>query len=252
MENNKKDIKLLQNNPQGLILKYQGLIEFIVDTYVIHGFFNRYDRDDIIQSINESLLRKIPKLQKQYNNSTRVKTYISVIIRNNCKEILRKSRIEIVDVKNIENLQSVVNEPELKLVLTQEFDRLEKIFMMYYRQRYKLELCFKLLYNIPVKFKDFKNYSADFDKYSYLKIIKDINPGTEIRKRKIYRILLPYFNLAENKDNSEDALRKWLRFKTNEIIRLLNGDPPVSSYDEESLQILLEKYYFEKTNKTKK
>jgi len=251
MERNKKDIKLLHENPQGLILKYQSLIEFIVETYIIHGFFNRYDRDDIIQSINESLLRKIPKLQEQYNNTTRVKTYFSVIIRNNCKEILRKAKIEIVDVKNIENMQYAVNEPEHKLVFTQEFDRLEKIFMMFYRQRFKMELCFKLLYNIPVKFKDFKNYSIDFDKSSYLKIVKDINPGTEIRKRKIYRILLPYFNKVENKDNSEDALRKWLRFKTNEIIRLLNGDPPVSSYDEESLQILLEKYYFEKMNKTK-
>ena len=82
--------------------------------------------------------------------------------------------------------------------------------------------------------------------------MKNINPGNEMRKRKIYRILLPYFNRFEKKNNNEDALRKWLRFKTDEMIRLLNGNPPVSSYNEDVLQILLEKYYSERGNRNSK
>ena len=252
MDQNTEDIRLLNENPEGLIIKYQSLIGFIVGSYVINGFFQRHEKDDIIQNINESLLKKISRIQSQYNSQTRVKTYISVIIRNSCREIIRKVKLNIVHNDNIENLVFVVNEPENKLVLKQEFDRLDKIFTMFYRHRYKLELCLKLIYNIPVKFADFKNYNSAFDKASYLGIMKNINPGNEMRKRKIYRILLPYFNRFEKKNNNEDALRKWLRFKTDEMIRLLNGNPPVSSYNEDVLQILLEKYYSERGNRNSK
>ncbi len=136
MDENSDDIRLLKENPKGLIVKYQSLINYIVCNYINNGFFNRYDKDDIVQNINESLLKKITKIQIQYNYKTKVKTYISVIIRNNCREIIRKVKLEIVHHKNIENLVFVVNEPENKLIIKQEFDKLDKIFTMFYRQRY--------------------------------------------------------------------------------------------------------------------
>ncbi|MFC2132780.1 hypothetical protein ACFLRG_03180 [Bacteroidota bacterium] len=251
MDENEEDIKLLYEAPEKFIIKYQSLIGFIVNSYVINGFFNRSDADDHIQSINESLLKKINKIQDQYNYKTKIKTYFSVIVRNNCKEIIRKTTLKFVDIEKVENLSYVVSEPINNIVLKQEFDKLNKILMMFNRQRHKLELCLKLIYNIPVKFKDFKNYNSLFEKTSYLEIMKNINPGTELRKKMIYNILAPYFNRFENKNNSGDALRKWLGFKIKEVINILNGDPPVSSYNEESFQILLEKYYCDSTKDEK-
>ncbi|MFC2128311.1 hypothetical protein ACFLRR_00400 [Bacteroidota bacterium] len=82
MDENEEDIKLLYEAPGKFIIKYQALIGFIVNSYVINGFFNKSDADDHIQTINESLLKKINKIQDQYNYKTKIKTYFSVIVRN--------------------------------------------------------------------------------------------------------------------------------------------------------------------------
>jgi len=61
-------------------------------------------------------------------------------------------------------------------------------------------------------------------------------------------VLTEIFNKYENKNNAPDTLRKWVKFKINELIDVLNGSPPASKYDEETFQILFEKcFYKEKT-----
>jgi len=61
--------------------------------------------------------------------------------------------------------------------------------------------------------------------------------------KEIYAIMTPLFNRCEGKENSPDALRKWINMKVDEIIDLLNGRTRRSNYDQETLKILAQKYY---------
>lgn len=47
-----------------------------------------------------------------------------------------------------------------------------------------------------------------------------------------------------------DSLRRWSDRKINDIIQVLNGNPPKKSYTKESLKILIEYYFSNKMSES--
>ena len=248
MTENEKDIKLLQNNPNSLIIKYQNLIEIIVNKFVQTSYINYSDRDDFIQLINEKLLLKIQKIKEQYNGSTLVKTYMSVIIRNICLEEFRK--ISVTSFQEIENTPIQYDETSNavdKLIIDNEIDRFSMILKLYFKQQSKLEFILKLVFRIPIKVEDFENYCRKFKQPEIYKLIEKIKPENKISEGKLYEIIIPYINKCDEKNNSPDALRKWFKTKSSELIELMNGNPHRAFYEKETIQILAEKYFIKKS-----
>ena len=58
------DITLLRADPNAFILQCQNIINIFVKKYIGSGMFNGDDKDDIVQSINEVLIKKIPDSDK--------------------------------------------------------------------------------------------------------------------------------------------------------------------------------------------
>jgi len=59
----------------------------------------------------------------------------------------------------------------------------------------------------------------------------------------MYKSLTRLINNCENKNNTDDAIRKWLADKICDLINLLNGDSQQAYFDKETFQYFVEKYY---------
>jgi hypothetical protein len=71
--------------------------------------------------------------------------------------------------------------------------------------------------------------------------IEKINDLEEISTdQEVYVLLTLIYNLLENKHNTNDAIRKWLEDRLDQIIVLLNRPPARSEFNRETLQYLTE------------
>ncbi|MBC8490236.1 MAG: sigma-70 family RNA polymerase sigma factor [Bacteroidetes bacterium] len=269
MPDNNHEIQLLQNDPGKLILLYQDLINIIVRKILIDpGYFNSQDKDDLAQQVSESLLLKVPVIKEKYNGMSLLRTFFSVIIRNICREIRRselkqetvyrvseydatelpekktiyKKKFQSTEIK--ENyLRTHKSETEKEIVYKSEFKNFESILRTYSKKRAKIELCLKVIYRIPVAMADIKRYSGSADEEKNNEILKLSGSNEKVTNQEIYEKLTRFFNKYENRQNSNDAIRKWFEQKTGELIMLMNGNPPQAFYNTETFQYFVEKYY---------
>lgn len=241
---NEKDIELLHNNQKQLILDLQGLIDIVINQFIGAGKFIYSERHEIKQHINVELLNRITKIQDQYQGKSLLRTYLSVVIRNICNEIVRnKTKLNHVSFEDITIVEEN-NENSNSLIFEEEIFRLRKIFGLYYKQKNKLILCLKLKFKMIFNIEDFRNFNINITQSEFEKFVDATHPYFECSDSKIFEALISIFNKYEHKENTSDSLRKWVADKINDIIEILNGNPPTSKYDKETLQILFEKCYY--------
>ena len=250
MDNNEQDILLLQEKPTELIIKYQSLIDVVVSRFMRIGYFNGQEKSDIVQYINEELLNKLPYIKKQYNGKSLLKTYFIVIISNLCNNKYYRDRREVntvrLDYIQADKFQG--DELVSGIVLENEFDRYEKILVQYYKSRQKLEVCLKAYFRIPLQLKEIEDFCPGLEASFYSNFLHSIKSNPDLKGKEIYTILTEMLNRKQEKSYTEDAIRKWLRKKIEEIICLMNGNPQRANYNEETIQILIEKYYAQSKN----
>ena len=99
------------------------------------------------------------------------------------------------------------------------------------------------MFRIPFDVQDFKIVFEDISDDEFTSFVQQVNPYQACHDITILNALIPLFNKYENKNNSPDALRKWIKQKIVEIIDLLNGKSSSSRYNEETLQILFERCF---------
>jgi len=245
---NKKEIELLYKDPRSLIIAYQPVIKIIIQRYMQTGFIKVHDKDDYLQHVNEELLKRVEKIQKNFNGKAQLRTYISVIIRNICLELIKKNQMSHEDITESKNIEEGSEETLSGIIIEQEFYRFQKILMLFSKQKARLELCLKILYRIPVSQKDLEAYYPGLKEKDYQKALKNIDPQKTYTDKEVYELITPFLNECEKKDNTADAVRKWTKLKIDELIELMNGNPKRANYNKETIQILLEKYYSQKKN----
>lgn len=244
MTENDKDVELLRIDPQQLIVKYQIMVEIIAKKYVATGMFAASELDDVVQSINESLLTKLPAVQRHYNGTALLKTYLSSIIRNIC---LKLYQANMRAVKTVQLDESIHADPE-KLTDTHLIDHAVSRFLiiidLYHFQKPRLLLCLKLYFRLPITSQDIRSLYPQCSSGDLGRLLGQFHGNYErMNEYEIYDAVTPVMNKYEGKSNSPDALRKWTLSKIQEIIRILNGKPPRFNFDKETLQILIEDYF---------
>lgn len=244
MNLNDKELDLLYNNSNDLLIHYQFVIQIIVSKFIKRGFIHISEKDDFIQVINENLLIKIPKIQQQYDGSTLLKTYISVIVRNICLEEIRKqAKDQTSEIDDCDNKIIADERSDYLVIVNQEINRLNVILRLFYDKRWKLEFCLKVIYRISLVIDDFLKYCTVCNSSKIKELINKINPPKEIPEKDLYIEIQPFINKCDNKNNSSDAIRKWLKLQIDNVIDLINGKTNKSYYNRESIQILFEKYF---------
>lgn len=246
MQDDQLDVLLLRNSPYDLLLKYQPLFELIARKYARAGYFPFEDCQEMVQTINERFCLHIGKITRQFSGQVLVKTYLSAICQNVIKEYIRslRRRDELMRCH-------MVCEPEYqvplyaRLVIMDEFSRFDKILILMGHKRHKLLLLMKLLYRIKVDRNDLEAYRSDAMDYISEEVLHQFNTDPKLKDKDMYAMIFPLFATGEGKVSHPDTLRKWFNYKSAEVIRLLNGNPPRAAYCIDTLQILVERYYTE-------
>jgi hypothetical protein len=239
-------MELLFNNPRELLIKYQFIIEIVVSKYVRYGYFKPDEKNDVIQTTFLKLLDKIPSIQRNYKDKFMLKTYLSTIITNLVREYIRQNKyIPNTEVQDY-HLQSADNYLLEEIYVKEHIDRLHKIFILYGKEKHKLILLLKIVYRIPIKQTDIYRYYHKADSRDVDELISKLENHSQINDKELFSIITPFLNSYEGKNNSTEAIRKWIKRKINEVIELMNGSPPIHNYDSETLQILVEKIFKEK------
>jgi len=244
MTENDKDVELLRTNPQQLIVKYQIMVEIIAKKYVASGMFAASDLDDVVQSVNESLLTKLPAVQRLYNGTALLKTYLSGIIRNVCLKLYHRN---MQGVKTVQLDESIHSDPD-GLTDTQLIDhavsRFRVIIDLFHSQKPRLLFCLKLYFRVPIAVQDIRSLYPQCTSTDLGRFLGPFRGNYErMNEYEIYETVTPIMNKYEGKSNSADALRKWTNSKIQEIILILNGNPPRFNFDKETLQILVEDHF---------
>jgi hypothetical protein len=251
-DSNQWDIELLYKNPTQLIIDNHKLIKNIIFLFVRSGGFRFDEHNEIMQHVNEELLNRIPTIQKQFQGKSLLKTYLTTIIKNICNEVIRtKTRTNFINYNEIYAVESS-NEAINTLIFKDEMVRLRKAIGFYVKQKAKIILCLKLKFKMPFDYSDFKNVNTNVTQTEFNKFVHQISSYQDCSDTIIFYALTEIFNKYENKTNTSDSLRRWIKLKINELIIILNGSPPSSNYNEETLQILFEKSFFNEAEEVTK
>ncbi|HEX2922307.1 MAG TPA: hypothetical protein VHO50_14185 [Bacteroidales bacterium] len=242
-----KYIDLLNSEPNQFILSIQGLIEVVVQKFVKTGRIRLEEKNDLKQQVNEYLLKKMPRIQNQYQRRSSLKTYLSVIITNICNDIIKhENKITIVSLED-SMIQGYDNQALENLIFKEEIKKLKNTINLHPKNKPRLLLLLKIKFRMPVGVYDFKAVYPHITVFDFKQFMVRIGPYVENTDVKIFSALTEMTAKHENKKNTPDAIRKWIKLKINELIDLMNGDPPVSKYNEETIQILFEKCYYKET-----
>jgi hypothetical protein len=189
-------------------------------------------------------------MQRHYDSSYYVVSYLAKIVQNICIDISRDklkgsgvvASVEIAEAPDSENETAILD----TITIREEVRRLDVILRTFYRHRRKIELFLKIYCRIPVAAVDVATAypaSSDADRRAFLAVLGEGSRYKEMMDKEIFLGLSSIINRLENKSSSTDAYRKWLDSKINEIIALLNGKPNYSSFDRETLKLLLQVYF---------
>ena len=240
---NEADERLLKEQPDKLIIKYQGIIRIIVKKFIASQMFRPDDFDDVVQAVNEDILKKIGIIQKQYNGLALLKTYFSTIVRNSCLKIHEKMRKEMRTI-SLEEAHPVEEEKVTNdLEIAHDIKRLDRILQYSHKKRGRILLCCKLYFQIPIDREDIFGCFANCKENDVVFLLDRFE--FNIKKKssnEVYQIFTPILNKYENKNNTEDAMRRWTEIRIFELLKVLNASPNRSNYTKESLKILMEKY----------
>ncbi len=240
-----QDVALLNSRPERLILKHSDAVRIIVKKYISLGMFRPSEYEDVVQSVLESLLEKIPAMRSQYNGSVLFVTYLSSIVKNICLG-LHKTSTRRVHTVPLYEIASSDHTPDHEVrVVDDAVKRLRTILVLYDRKLPKVLLALKLHYRLPITEGDLQSWYPDANNRDRTTILRAFGKYFEhVRDPELFRRVTPILNRLEEKSNQPDSLRRFITVTIGDILRLLNGTPARYAYDEDSLSVLVEHYFF--------
>lgn len=237
------DISLLRHDKSVFLIRCQPIIELTVKYYISKKMFTTHQYSDLVQSVNERLIKKLNGIEKNFDGSVQMVTYISVVIRNICRTLyeIEINKIPLVQLPAID--QMVEGEIENKLLIDDELKRLSLILDLYDSSRKKIIIMMKIYYRMPLTRPEirafFRKVNTTDRNEIFARFGGEYNDTYETDN---FNFLSNALFQQEGKRLSGDSLRRWIERKIHDIIDLLNGNPPSHSFTLETIRILFEHY----------
>jgi DNA-directed RNA polymerase specialized sigma24 family protein len=235
------DFELFLADPHAFLLKYQNVITTIVRLYVKWGMFKEHETADLIQTVNLGLLERVENIRENYNHSTLLKTYISAIVRNICLRQWQKDTKRALAMRKLEGGERDISEQVDRHSIEQSRILFSAVVKQFGRRAPKLMICLKLRFRQPVTRSDIMAWWPGCRRADVRKFLEKFGENFEkMTDLEVCAAATPYFNAAEQKVNTNDALRKWTAMRIEEMLQALNGAIPGAAFNEESLKVLFE------------
>ncbi len=237
------DITLLRQRPDDFIIHCQPLIRICVGHYIKTKMFALQDEEDIIQSVNERLIQRMPVIAEKYNGSSQLNTFMSVVIHNICLNLFRDREKAPHTVQIDEETIRSTDDPSAGLHIRDEVERLRIIFILLYRKRNRFLLCAKFYYRMPVSENDIRRTIPSIQYRDIQQLIGLSEPETSPETlEEIFTVLAKLLSKYEGTPVDHNSLRRWTVRTINEVIGHLNGAPPEYAYTVDSLKLLIDHY----------
>lgn len=244
MTENEKDVELLHTAPQQLIVKYQGLFRGIVVRYRTCGLLRGAEPDEILQVVNLEMLKKVESIRQHYDGRSFLRTYVAQAAVNACLKYARDQK-KVEQVEMSDDITPVAPASVVAQLLIQETkEDFRTILRLFGRRLPKILLFLKICYRLPIAEHDVLSAYPRCRKQDLQPFMKQVRGEyTEATDAQLLEDLAPCFNGFERSSTTPDGYRRWMNERVLEICDLLNGDPPVSSFDRGTLRILVEDYF---------
>jgi RNA polymerase sigma factor (sigma-70 family) len=244
--NDTLDIALLRTNTHEFILRCQRIIELIVKQFIKSGMFAPSQFEDVVQSVNEEMIRRLSGIERNYNGSVLLSTYMNVVIRNICLRIREREQSQLqtepLTDEQIPNGTDHLN----ALLIQEEYQRLATALRLFDTKRTKIILCFRIYFRTPIPVKDirscFPSAAPGDHQYLHQRFGGNYDDRLEIDN---FNDIAPYMNGQEQNTTSGESLRRWTLEYLSRIIKLMNGTPPVKAHTKETIRILFEQFSME-------
>ena len=225
---NEQDLQLLYSKePNRIIIKYQKLIFKETLVYQSRGSFQQLETSEVVQELNEVLLRRIlPKLV-QFEGKSLFRTYFKTVIRNLLHETYKRlTRVHqkqqsVVDYEDISNIDSVGDvtwyahqtaEDSVTAEESQELQR--KVFEVCLRKqpteaRKDFVLCLKVNQRLLLVSKDVFDYWRNCPEDVVVEILSYFGIDYQhLTKGKLFKHLSEIITWKHQKELKADTLRK--------------------------------------------
>ena len=244
MTENDRDIKLLHDDPNQLIVKHQDMIHAVAIEALEHGWFPAPELADVKQTINLELLAKIDTVRKNYDGRALLRTYLSRIALNVCRRYRKRNTRVNQATESPDSLPS--RDQVLEGILIDETrGRFRTILLLYGPRLPKILLFLKIFHRIPVTSKDVLNCYPHCQEGELEPIVAHFSGEySSMLDQEVVAILAPFANKMEKTTTSADGYRRWIAFIIGDICDLLNGDPPTARFNRENFSYLFEDYCF--------
>lgn len=242
--------EILKNSPQELLTleSVQQSMKKVVLRLVSKGMLDFVDVDDVIQELNELLLKKkLADIQRNYQPEFgQFLPYFERCVYNKSMDILTKiSNNQLRTIEFPEAIEALSDEEESmdeNIFLHEELRKLGVYFSLFHDKRAKLKLLFQLYARICLIEPDFRFYCNNIPSRLLEALIESFGvPYHQLRDKEVYEEIKPLIELVENKKITSDALRKWINERAEELIGSLNKGK--YHYDKESLKNLMQFYF---------
>ena len=235
------DFELFLADPHALLLKYQNMITTIVRLYVKGGMFTQDELADMVQTVNLALLERVGSIRQNYNHSTLLRTYISAIIRNICLRQWQTNPKRRALVRPLTDGDADQHEQLDRHAIEQSKLLFAAVLKQFGRHGPKITICLKLRFRQPLTSSDMLAWWPRCRRAELKKFLGHFGGDFEkMTDLDMYSTATPFFNAAEQKVNTDDALRKWTAKRIEEILEILNKSMPGAAFNEETLRILFE------------
>lgn len=235
------DITLLKNNKHEFILRCQRIIEFIVKRFVTSGMFTSGQFQDTVQSVNEELIRRLESVERNYNGSVLLNTYMNVVIRNICLRIHEHNRTRISMEPLTDELPSHSHDHLNAIVIQEEYRQLALALRLFGAKREKIVLCLRIYFRLSIPEQELRTFftllSPDDLSFLQQRFGENFDDTLEIDN---FNAVAPFINAQEQNATTGASLRRWTLEYVSRIIALMNGNPPVKAHTKETIKILLE------------
>lgn len=237
---------MLQNDPATLLTHYQPIVNVVVSKLIRRGFFSVDEKMDVVQQVNTVLLeKKLAQIQRNYNGTVLLSTYFSKVVYNHCLEIVRGTTKQAVlhSDQLLSNTKDENLSIEDRLIIDDEKTRLEAILKGVVGLSLRTIIALKLFARVIITLRDYQEVMYVEDELS--KNFEEIffNDYSDMNDKEVYQSAIPFLNRITEKKIDSDSHRKWINMTVDRIAELLNGNPPRSAYNRETVKILVQLYF---------
>lgn len=246
------DRLILEQNPEKIVYRYQPLLHYAVNNFMLKGYFLSYLAEDIRASVQLSLMEKARagRFNNQFKQEALFSTYFRRVVENAIRDELKLKKYR-QEKPLTHALHYTASQHQNQTYLMDALRKLNDFLKsLPSKDRCKMELLLKIIYRIPITTNDLTKTFPDSSLSKCQHFITLLGGCSKhLSKGTIYETANQLFQILDSSSKAvkADALRVWFQNRRKLLLRWIFGkqiDIKLSAVDE-YLEFLLFKYYKE-------